>query len=302
VSAANRTNRHSCKSGSPRFEPGVHPAALRRAQEALRFFARLGSERPLPYIIPPKTWYYSQNNQRIGPVDDAEFRALVAEGKITADTLVWREGMPNWISYSQRERATPSAAVATAGTGMVPPGTVGAAPCVECGRTFPVDEMVSYEGRYICPQCKPIFFQKVKEGALVAGNLNYAGFWIRFLAYLLDVIILQVFLYLFGMILGMVLGGADTVQLIATVVSFVLALGYEIFFIGKYGATPGKMALKLRVVRADGSPVGYGLAAGRYLSKILSALILLIGYIMAAFDEQKRALHDRICDTRVVRE
>jgi uncharacterized RDD family membrane protein YckC len=62
------------------------------------------------------------------------------------------------------------------------------------------------------------------------------------------------------------------------------------------------MALKLRVVRADGSPVGYGLAAGRYLSKILSALILLIGYIMAAFDEQKRALHDRICDTRVVRE
>jgi uncharacterized RDD family membrane protein YckC len=248
------------------------------------------------------SWYYSQNNQRIGPVDDAEFRALVAEGKITADTLVWREGMPNWIPYSQSERATPSAAVATAGTGMVPPGTVGAAPCVECGRTFPVDEMVSYEGRYICPQCKPIFFQKVKEGALVAGNLNYAGFWIRFLAYLLDVIILQVFLYLFGMILGMVLGGADTVQLIATVVSFVLALGYEIFFIGKYGATPGKMALKLRVVRADGSPVGYGLAAGRYLSKILSALILLIGYIMAAFDEQKRALHDRICDTRVVRE
>jgi uncharacterized RDD family membrane protein YckC len=249
------------------------------------------------------SWYYSENNQRIGPVDDTAFRALVAEGKISADTLVWREGMPNWVPYAQSEQsASAPSAVATAGTGMVPPGSVGSAPCVECGRTFPVDEMVSYEGRYICPQCKPIFFQKVKEGALVPGNYNYAGFWIRFLAYILDVIILQVFLYLFGMVLGLVLGGSDAVQIIATIASFVLALGYEVFFIGKYGATPGKMALKLKVIRADGLPLGYGLAAGRYLSKMLSAIILMIGFIMAGFDEQKRALHDRICDTRVVRE
>jgi len=250
------------------------------------------------------SWYYSENNQRVGPVDDAAFRALVAEGKIAADTLVWREGMANWIPYSQSERAAAAvpAAVATAGTGMVPPGTAGGAPCAECGRTFPVDEMVSYEGRYICPQCKPIFFQRVKEGALVPGNYRYAGFWIRFVAYILDVIILQVFLYLLQMVLGMVLGSGNAIQVISTIVSFVLALGYEVYFIGKYGATPGKMALKLKVIRADGLPMSFGLALGRYLSKILSAIILLIGFIMAGFDEQKRALHDRICDTRVVRE
>ena len=249
------------------------------------------------------SWYYAADNQRIGPVDDTAFRALVAEGKITGETLVWREGMANWIPFSQSDRvASVATAGATSGTGMVPPGTAGAAPCVECARTFPVDEMVSYEGRYICPQCKPLFFQKVKEGALVPGMHSYAGFWIRFLAYVLDAIILQVFLYLFGMVLGLLLGGSDAVQIIATVFSFIVALGYEVFFIGKYGATPGKMALKLKVIRADGLPIGYGLAAGRYLAKILSAMILMIGYIMAAFDEQKRALHDRICDTRVVRE
>ena len=43
------------------------------------------------------SWYYSENNQRVGPVDDAAFRALVAEGKIAADTLVWREGMPSGV-------------------------------------------------------------------------------------------------------------------------------------------------------------------------------------------------------------
>jgi uncharacterized RDD family membrane protein YckC len=249
------------------------------------------------------SWYYADNNQRIGPVDDAAFRALVAEGKITGETLVWREGMANWIPYSQSERVTSVAtAGVTSGTGMVPPGSAGAAPCVECGRTFPVDEMVSYEGRYICPQCKPLFFQKVKEGALVPGSHNYAGFWIRFLAYILDVIIMQVFLYLFGMVLGLTMGDSSAVQIIATVFSFVAMLTYEVVFLGKYGATPGKMALKLKVIRADGLPMSYGLAAGRYLGKILSGMLLLIGFIIAAFDEQKRALHDRICDTRVVRE
>jgi uncharacterized RDD family membrane protein YckC len=61
------------------------------------------------------------------------------------------------------------------------------------------------------------------------------------------------------------------------------------------------MAMGLKVVRADGSPVSIGLAFGRYFAKMLSGFILLIGYIMAAFDAQKRALHDMICDTRVIR-
>jgi uncharacterized RDD family membrane protein YckC len=61
------------------------------------------------------------------------------------------------------------------------------------------------------------------------------------------------------------------------------------------------MACKLKVVTADNDRVSYPRAFGRYFAEILSGLILLIGYIMAAFDDQKRTLHDRICDTRVIR-
>jgi len=76
---------------------------------------------------------------------------------------------------------------------------------------------------------------------------------------------------------------------------------YEALFIAKMGATPGKMALSLKVVRGNGGPVDLGRAFGRYFAKILSGIILLIGYIMAGFDSQKRALHDMICDTRVIK-
>jgi uncharacterized RDD family membrane protein YckC len=60
------------------------------------------------------------------------------------------------------------------------------------------------------------------------------------------------------------------------------------------------MAVGLKVVRTDGSGLGWGIAVGRFFMYIVSGIILLIGYIMAGFDEEKRALHDRVCDTRVI--
>jgi uncharacterized RDD family membrane protein YckC len=80
-----------------------------------------------------------------------------------------------------------------------------------------------------------------------------------------------------------------------------ISIGYATWFVGKYAATPGKMACGLKIVMADGGRVTYWRACGRHFSEILSALILYIGYIMAGFDNEKRALHDRICNTRVVR-
>ena len=141
----------------------------------------------------------------------------------------------------------------------------------------------------------------------------YAGFWIRFVAVIIDSIILGVV----DTILNFAVLGTSTARLTAAnpadigavmsglgmiwVISLAVQCGYETFFIGKMAATPGKMAMGLKVVRADGSPVDYARAAGRYFAKILSGIILLIGYIMAAFDAQKRALHDMICDTRVIK-
>ena len=82
---------------------------------------------------------------------------------------------------------------------------------------------------------------------------------------------------------------------------FAVGVTYEALFVGKLGGTPGKLALSLRVVLPDGGKVSYLRALGRYFATILSSLTLMIGYIIAAFDDQKRALHDHVCNTRVIR-
>ena len=76
---------------------------------------------------------------------------------------------------------------------------------------------------------------------------------------------------------------------------------YNIYFLGKNGATLGKRMVKIKVIRMDGSALGYGLATGRFFAYILSFCTMYIGFIMALFDkEYARTLHDRICKTRVV--
>ena len=75
---------------------------------------------------------------------------------------------------------------------------------------------------------------------------------------------------------------------------------YAGFFIGRYGATPGKMACQLIVVDANGAPISYSRSFGRGFAEIVSGITCYIGYIIAAFDGEKRALHDHICSTRVI--
>ena len=92
----------------------------------------------------------------------------------------------------------------------------------------------------------------------------------------------------------------QVLQLVFQLVFLVANIGYQIFFLGKYGATLGKMACGLRVVTADGGKISYGRATGRAFAEMLSGIICYIGYIMIAFDDQKRGLHDHICNTRVI--
>jgi uncharacterized RDD family membrane protein YckC len=84
--------------------------------------------------------------------------------------------------------------------------------------------------------------------------------------------------------------------------STVVSMTYYIFFTGYNGQTPGKMALRIQVVRTNGTPMTYGRAFLReVVGKFVSALILGIGYIMAGFDRNKQGLHDRIAGTYVIR-
>jgi uncharacterized RDD family membrane protein YckC len=253
-------------------------------------------------------WYYVNNGQQAGPVDEATLDGMAASGTINADTLVWSEEMNDWQPYGQaRPGRVPAVAIAAPPIAFRPgPGQV---VCAECGRVFPEEETISYANVRVCANCKPIFVQKLGEGLNVGlGPLTYARFWTRFVAVFLDGILLLAVSMIIRLAAGLGLNSAGSsaspaVNGLSVVLFFVqiaIALSYEAIMVGKYGATLGKMACKIRVVAPDGSKIGYGRAVGRYFAKRLSDFTCLIGYIIAAFDEEKRALHDRLCDTRVV--
>ena len=268
-------------------------------------------------------WYYADAGRQVGPITDEQLDGLLKSGVIKADTLVWREGMAAWQPYRE-VRPTPAAttAVAVAPAGGLPPiaAPVGAsgepeAVCAECRRIFPKSHTIQYGTVSVCASCKPMFVQKLKEGAtmpVAEGTLNYAGFWIRFGAKLIDGLIFMVvlgipfFIFMFRNIMSTGPGqppgfGQLGLQLGAQLVFYVASIGYNTFFLGKFGATPGKMACGLKVVSADGAKITYARSFGRAMAEILSGLICDIGYIIAAFDSQKRALHDHIANTRVIK-
>lgn len=237
-------------------------------------------------------WYYAENTERKGPFDQSAFDELVKSGKVTPETLVWREDLPDWKPFREAVAAT---SILT---------TEGDASCVECGRTFPKSEMVQYEGSWICANCKPVFFQRIREGITPVGAMTYGGFWIRFLAKFVDNILLQLCGILLRLLIGLFLSPTNDPTpflIVIWICSVIIGASYTTFFVGKFGATPGKMACRLRIVMADGSKVTYLRALGRHFAEILSSITLGVGYIMAAFDEEKRSLHDRVCDTRVIR-
>jgi len=240
-------------------------------------------------------WYYARGEERLGPVDDGELAHLAASGAVTSETLVWREGMADWQPYG-------AAASAPGMDADLPPSIFGGQPpqfCAECGRAFRSEDMVSYGQHWVCAGCKEVFFQRIREGGAPAGVLRYAGFWIRFGARLIDGVIVHIGIYAVGFLVG--LGGLAHAVLVAMVFSSIgVPMAYEVYFLGRHGATPGKMAVGLRVVMSDGAPPSYGRAFGRFFAYLLSRITLYIGCIIAAFDEEKRALHDHICDTRVV--
>ena len=146
------------------------------------------------------------------------------------------------------------------------------------------------------------------------SNPKYAGFWIRFVAYLLDGIILSViigpiFIMFFAPVAGFA-SFADDPEAIAVFAAglsgfiFIELVVYVFYFAGmessKYQATLGKMAVGVMVIDENGNRISFGRAVGRFLSKIISAMILYIGFIMAGFDSRKQALHDKIASTLVV--
>lgn len=275
-------------------------------------------------------WYYQIDGKRVGPVDTEMMRHLLLNETIKADTLVWNEDLPKWIFYGQlteKMRRDLPAAVASASNpepaGSSRGNTSGqdvsknSQLCAECKNIFPSAYLAKFGDRYICASCKNIYVQKMREGISPLGVFNYAGFWIRVAAYIIDAIIVGVANLILQFVYTSITALPDMSNtmsnnpqmfrqfmlfyIILFLLEFAIGAGYPTFFIGKYGATPGKMICGLKVIRPNGSRVSYLRAFARYFAQVLSGLILCIGYLMVAFDDECRALHDRICDTRVIR-
>ena len=140
----------------------------------------------------------------------------------------------------------------------------------------------------------------------------HAGFWMRFAAYLIDgLILMPVFAVMeFALVIPVVVshrGQGDPgaflgIYLVAwLVMAVVWWLYYAFFESSKLQATPGKLALALQVTDLQGRRLGFGRATARFFGKIVSRVILDIGYMMAGWTVRKQALHDMMADTCVVR-
>lgn len=143
------------------------------------------------------------------------------------------------------------------------------------------------------------------EPARTAVGGRPAGFWIRFAAAMVDAGFFAVVGFVIGVI-GTILWGRDVMEsrlMRASLTAFNLLFGsaYYIVCHWTWGQTIGKMVLNLRVVTTDGLPISLGTSVLRYIGYWLSTLILLAGYLMVGLRSDKRALHDLVARTRVIR-
>lgn len=220
-------------------------------------------------------WYYAIGQQRQGPVTEQQLQALAKDGVITGDTLVWREGMTGWQPWR------------TVGGPAMPP--VPAAAVAATVASLPVRPATT--------------------------EFEYAGFWIRFCAKLIDGLVLGIPMTAVVVVAIVGMGGFAAITRKGQEMAFLLpvahlvlqlaltamAILYNTVLVGAWGTTLGKKACGLKVIKADGSKPSFGRACGRAFAEIVSGMVCYIGYVIAGFDEQKRALHDHMCETRVVK-
>lgn len=188
--------------------------------------------------------------------------------------------------------------------------------CTRCGAA--VDDATRF-----CPNCgnplvpgadAPAMAAQVPPVSVVAplAGPRYGGFWIRFVAVMIDGFIVSAVVYPVSFIIAIAIAGAGYavrmpdvgIHLVAAISAFSLGVFgnwlYEALMLSSQRqATIGKMILHLRVTDLDGDRISFGRATARHFAKWVSGLILAVGYIMAAFTDRHQALHDMIAGTLV---
>jgi uncharacterized RDD family membrane protein YckC len=196
--------------------------------------------------------------------------------------------------------------------------------CSQCGRALAQSDLVHIAGSWVCADCKPAFLSRVMaSGAAGASPLawRYGGFWVRFGARFIDGLIFMVPVLIFlamlmpNLIRAKGQAPIDPNTMFAAfgfvtffVVLFLAGGCYEILMLKYRSGTLGKMACGLKVIRSDGRSLSWGVCFGRFFMwnvvtsgiPYINSVLMLVSSIMLGVDDEKRALHDRVCDTRVI--
>jgi len=263
-------------------------------------------------------WYYADGDNKIGPINQDSFDGLVDDGTIAPATLVWCKGMEGWQPLH-------------ASTGK----------CDKCHGTFVATLLQDHNGVRICESCRQA---PAGESAGTGSGLKYGGIGSRFVAKIIDLTLMLVFAGMVEALSRKLFPGAFTmntsshnavspVVIVTLLINMALGIFYITWFVGKLGATPGKMVVKLKITNPAGGKIGYGQAFGRYCGEYIAALGMVscmtlfafwvissffplhpvlrsvygavifasaVVYAPALFDEQRRTLYDRLCKTRVL--
>jgi uncharacterized RDD family membrane protein YckC len=206
--------------------------------------------------------YIKRNGQRFGPYSLEEINRLLAAGTVNPSELAWHEAAPGW---------KPLFSIA----GVLLPGAASA-------RTISI--------------------------AIATPNPpeapRYAGFWIRAVAFMIDSVLVGIAIAVcwFGLWPNPSNFSFSNIWPAAIVVAALKIFYFAGLWASPMQATPGQKLCRLRVVSVRDDPrIRFLRALGRLFAMILSTLMLGIGHIMAAFTERKRALHDIIAGTCVIR-
>lgn len=250
-------------------------------------------------------WYYSDyDRNRLGPVSGRDLADLHSNGQLAPDTLVWREGLPQWQPWRML-MAEVLAATAPAAATMPPPvAAAAAAPRIENNQFNPY--AVAERTVPTSPYAPPRAALDDDDGYADEGEVVYAGFWKRFAAYAIDSFLLAVVFGIGGAIFGASFGeelfadGGKAFGKMYVIEFLLMGLYFAWMHASANQATVGKMAVGIKVTDNDGQRIGLLRGIGRFFATIPSSLILCIGYVMAGFTDRKRALHDMLASTLVV--
>ena len=243
-------------------------------------------------------WYYSDTQRnRLGPVSAEEMASLHRSGRLSPDTLVWREGLSDWVAWR------------TIQTEIVPPGTPAPTPPPVAVMAPHVDPSVAHDLRAPAEPSSPYAPPTAAVGepvvAMHQDDIVYAGLWKRFAAAVIDALVMLPVLIPLAILFGWTeedtgLFSADTLVIM---VVFTLYLG--LMQARPAGASLGKMAVRIKVVRGDGTPMSLPRALGRsavlqVAGQILRGVLTIVMGVMIPFTPRKQSIHDRMFDTVVV--